>query len=46
MHRAPRRLFQSADGSRVDAEARHNRTVLAEALSSAGLVNYPTEWWH
>ena len=30
----------------VDAEARHNRTVLADALGSAGLVNYPTEWWH
>jgi zinc D-Ala-D-Ala dipeptidase len=30
----------------VDAEARRNRTVLAAALSSAGLVNYPTEWWH
>ena len=30
----------------VDAEARRNRTVLAAALSGAGLVNYPTEWWH
>ncbi|GAA3623130.1 D-alanyl-D-alanine dipeptidase [Lentzea atacamensis] len=30
----------------VDAEARRNRTVLADALSGAGLVNYPTEWWH
>jgi zinc D-Ala-D-Ala dipeptidase len=30
----------------VDEEARHNRTVLAAALSGAGLVNYPTEWWH
>jgi D-alanyl-D-alanine dipeptidase len=30
----------------VDAEARHNRTVLARALTDAGLVNYPTEWWH
>lgn len=33
-------------GADVDAEARRNRTVLAEALGSAGLVNYPTEWWH
>ncbi|MGW6929098.1 M15 family metallopeptidase [Lentzea sp. NPDC054927] len=30
----------------VDGEARYNRTVLANALSGAGLVNYPTEWWH
>jgi D-alanyl-D-alanine dipeptidase len=30
----------------VDAEARRNRTILADALSGAGLVNYPTEWWH
>ncbi|MGI5498608.1 M15 family metallopeptidase [Lentzea sp. CA-135723] len=30
----------------VDDEARRNRTVLATALGDAGLVNYPTEWWH
>jgi D-alanyl-D-alanine dipeptidase len=33
-------------GAPVDEEARHNRTVLAAALSGAGLINYPTEWWH
>jgi D-alanyl-D-alanine dipeptidase len=37
------KCFFSAD---VDAEARRNRTLLADALSGAGLVNYPTEWWH
>ncbi|WP_346777000.1 M15 family metallopeptidase [Streptomyces sp. HNM0575] len=26
--------------------ARQNRAVMGEALSSMGLVNYPTEWWH
>ena len=26
--------------------ARHLRTVMTGALRSAGLVNYPTEWWH
>lgn len=26
--------------------ARANRDVLGDALSAAGLVNYPTEWWH
>ena len=30
----------------IDGQARRNRTVLAEALLAAGLVNYPTEWWH
>jgi D-alanyl-D-alanine dipeptidase len=30
----------------VDARARRNRTILAHALTNAGLVNYPTEWWH
>jgi zinc D-Ala-D-Ala dipeptidase len=37
------RCFFDAD---VDATARGHRDVLARALSSAGLVNYPTEWWH
>ncbi|MFF4035589.1 M15 family metallopeptidase [Streptomyces sviceus] len=26
--------------------ARANRALLGAALSAAGLVNYPTEWWH
>jgi zinc D-Ala-D-Ala dipeptidase len=30
----------------ISAAARHNRTLLAGALGGAGLVNYPTEWWH
>lgn len=30
----------------VGGEARRNRATLAEALRAAGLVNYPTEWWH
>jgi zinc D-Ala-D-Ala dipeptidase len=30
----------------VTGKARHNRGILAEALRAAGLVNYPTEWWH
>jgi zinc D-Ala-D-Ala dipeptidase len=30
----------------ISAEARHNRRVLGDALRDAGLVNYPTEWWH
>ncbi|MFI9030430.1 nitrilase-related carbon-nitrogen hydrolase [Streptomyces sp. NPDC053560] len=27
-------------------EARAHRRILGAALSGAGLVNYPTEWWH
>jgi D-alanyl-D-alanine dipeptidase len=30
----------------ISAEARRNRAMLASALHGAGLVNYPTEWWH
>lgn len=30
----------------IGPEARRNRKVLAAALEEAGLVNYPTEWWH
>lgn len=35
--------FASPD---ISAAARANRALLAEALEVAGLVNYPTEWWH
>ncbi|MEZ0579315.1 M15 family metallopeptidase [Nocardioides sp. MH1] len=30
----------------ISLEARALRLVLGDALTSAGLVNYPTEWWH
>ncbi|MDM4722601.1 M15 family metallopeptidase [Micromonospora sp. WMMA1363] len=30
----------------IPAVARRNRRILAAALGGAGLVNYPTEWWH
>ncbi|WP_245966226.1 M15 family metallopeptidase [Sphaerisporangium album] len=30
----------------ISAEARDHRKILGQALESAGLVNYPTEWWH
>lgn len=30
----------------ISGEARHHRQVLSAVLRSAGLVNYPTEWWH
>ncbi|MET9734414.1 M15 family metallopeptidase [Streptomyces sp. NPDC006458] len=34
------------DDPHISAEARANRRILTDALTSAGLVNYPTEWWH
>ncbi|MFF1507160.1 M15 family metallopeptidase [Streptomyces sp. NPDC058326] len=30
----------------ITAEARANRKLLSTALTAAGMVNYPTEWWH
>jgi len=35
--------FASLD---ISESARGNREILAAALTAAGLVNYPTEWWH
>jgi zinc D-Ala-D-Ala dipeptidase len=34
------------DAPSISTEARANRSLLAAALRGAGLVNYPTEWWH
>lgn len=34
------------DSPDVDDEARTNRERLGAALRAAGLVNYPSEWWH
>jgi D-alanyl-D-alanine dipeptidase len=36
--------YTAADN--IDATARAHRQLLADALIAAGLVNYPTEWWH
>ena len=30
----------------ISRDARANRNLLARVLTDAGLVNYPTEWWH
>ncbi len=34
------------DAAIISTDARANRGLLATALTAAGLVNYPTEWWH
>ncbi|GAA4670629.1 D-alanyl-D-alanine dipeptidase [Phytohabitans rumicis] len=30
----------------IDTDTRARRELMAKVLSGAGLVNYPTEWWH
>jgi D-alanyl-D-alanine dipeptidase len=34
------------DAPGLPARARRNRDLLAQAMGSAGFINYPTEWWH
>ena len=34
------------DAPQVSRQARAKRELLARVLRGAGLVNYPTEWWH
>ncbi|WP_103954881.1 M15 family metallopeptidase [Nonomuraea solani] len=34
------------DAPDISAEARRNRQTLGAAMTAAGFVNYPTEWWH
>ncbi|MFF5206215.1 M15 family metallopeptidase [Streptosporangium sp. NPDC000396] len=34
------------DAPGLSSEARHHRKLLGGVLDAAGLVNYPTEWWH
>uniref|UniRef100_A0AAU2VGA2 D-alanyl-D-alanine dipeptidase n=1 Tax=Streptomyces sp. NBC_00003 TaxID=2903608 RepID=A0AAU2VGA2_9ACTN len=34
------------EAGNISAEAREHRKILGSALTAAGLVNYPTEWWH
>ena len=34
------------DAPNIGDEARTNRKLLGDVLTAAGLVNYPTEWWH
>ncbi|WP_159767314.1 M15 family metallopeptidase [Streptomyces sp. HM190] len=34
------------DAPHISDAARGNRRILSAALTTAGLVNYPTEWWH
>ncbi|MFE3761546.1 M15 family metallopeptidase [Streptomyces sp. NPDC059104] len=35
-----------ADAPGITAAARAHRATLGAALSAAGLVNHPAEWWH
>lgn len=35
-----------SDTKRLSSEARRNRDILAAALVSSGITNYPSEYWH
>ncbi|MHB8189372.1 MAG: M15 family metallopeptidase [Ferrimicrobium sp.] len=35
-----------ANSQEIPKKCLSNRTLLISALTGAGLVNYPTEWWH
>lgn len=34
------------DSAFITREAARNRAILRDAMSAAGFVNYPSEWWH
>ncbi|HCT75778.1 MAG TPA: dipeptidase [Micromonosporaceae bacterium] len=34
------------DSPAISADATKNRQILCAAMTAAGLINYPTEWWH
>ncbi|MEU7608766.1 M15 family metallopeptidase [Micromonospora sp. NPDC049204] len=34
------------DAPTISATARRHRQIMVDALGGAGMVNYPTEWWH
>lgn len=34
------------DADVLSPQAAEHRTILVDAMHSAGFVNYPTEWWH
>ena len=34
------------EATNISSDARENRDLLADVLTSVGLVNYSTEWWH
>lgn len=38
------RTYFSSD--KISETARRNRDILWKAMTSAGFMNYPTEWWH
>lgn len=38
------RIFTMTEA--ISIEAKSNRKILSDALSSTGFVNYPFEWWH
>jgi D-alanyl-D-alanine dipeptidase len=38
--------IRALQADNISDRARSHRDILSTALTAAGLVNYPTEWWH
>lgn len=45
-HRTGDETYCPLEASGLSEEAHRNRNLLVRAMSGAGFVNYPTEWWH
>lgn len=39
-------VFSSTNSQKISKQARKNRMIMGQALSSVGFVNYPTQYWH
>lgn len=39
-------LLSQTDSQHTSREAQQNRHIMSKVLSSVGLINYPTEYWH
>lgn len=38
--------LSQTDSQKISSEARQHRNLMSRVLSSVGLINYPTEYWH
>lgn len=46
MRRIQETYFSQTDFEHIPRETQQNRDIMNKALSSVGLINYPTEYWH
>jgi D-alanyl-D-alanine dipeptidase len=45
-HRTGNEHLCPLDAPGLSSQARRNRKLLSDTMTTAGFVNYPTEWWH